>query len=98
MKAYKLVITENSRMIFSTVQSRQFLVSEVLSYLSPNGIWPEENNSFHISIKEVYMNQYGKIDVKYKKGTYSFFKHFVIHYNEFNYSLLQSELEERLYN
>jgi hypothetical protein len=96
MELFKIVVSENSKMIYKSVQgTRLNAVNETIRNIRMSRYKPKEGNSWFISIEQQYMDQCGMVKIKHTKGGLALNRSFVIHANEFNYELLESEMIER---
>ncbi len=96
MNFFLLEVYQGAQLIYKSVQgTRLNCVNDTMYYLRTNKIEPKINSSFHVSIKQTYFDQCGKMQTKYKGGKYSFHKHFSIHKNEFTFEVFETELINR---
>ena len=97
MEFFKLEVSENSKIVFSCVQgTRLNAINELMYFVRSNGVSPEPNNHFFIKIERVYFDQYGKRQLKYKKGKFCRGS-FSIHFDQYNEATLESELINRFF-
>jgi len=96
MEIYKLDLTEDSRPVYTSVHgTRLNCVNDAVYNLRSNGFEPLKSNSICISMKQMYIDQFGKLVPKYKNNKYSFFKYFVIYCDQFSIDVLESEMINR---